>query len=184
MRRRQSGFGYLLVLLLVILMGIGLGAAGTLWRTESQRQKENELLYVGEEYRKALRSYYLASPADAGANPVVPKNFPKNLEELLLDTRQEIQPTRHLRKLYRDPMTGKSDWGMVVDPVTNEIKGVYSLAPGQPLKQKNFSLQQKEFAESTNYQAWRFVASEVELPPVANAQTSAKTNAATDNPNN
>ena len=46
MRRGQSGFGYLLVLLLIALLGIGLGAAGTLWSTESQRVKESDLLYI------------------------------------------------------------------------------------------------------------------------------------------
>ena len=100
--RRQQGFGYLLVLLLVVLMGIGLGVAGTLWKTESQRVKENELLFVGEAYRQAIRNYY------AAPGPV--KQYPKSLEDLLLDTRQ-TQLTRYLRKLYPDPIPVKQNGG-------------------------------------------------------------------------
>lgn len=148
--RGQQGFGYLLVLLLVMLMGIGLGAAGTLWKTESQRVKENELLYVGEAYRQAIQSYYTA--------PGPAKQYPKNLEDLLLDSRQ-TQLTRHLRKLYPDPMTGKAEWGLVRDAESQQISGVYSLAPGKPLKQQGFDARQKDFENAENYAAWRFVAS-------------------------
>ena len=113
--RQQSGFAYLLVLLMVVLMGLGLGAAGTLWRTESQRLKENELLYIGEQYRQAINRYYNAP------GPI--KQYPKSLEALLLDTRQPTL-TRHLRKLYPDPMTNNKEWGLVVDGDSEEIRGV------------------------------------------------------------
>lgn len=145
--RRQQGFGYLLVLLLVVLMGIGLGAAGTLWKTESQRVKENELLFVGEAYRQAIRSYYAAPPG---------KQYPKGLEDLLLDTRQ-TQLTRHLRKLYPDPITGKAEWGLIMDADSEQIRGVYSLAPGEPIKQQGFDSRQKDFENAESYGAWRFV---------------------------
>lgn len=150
--RRESGFAYLLVLLLVVLMGLGLGAAGTLWHTESQRLKESELLYIGEQYRQAINRYYNAP------GPI--KQYPKSLEALLLDSRQPTL-TRHLRKLYPDPMTHKKEWGLVVDPDSQEIRGVYSLAPGEPLKQHGFALNQREFGEAKSYAAWQFVV----MPP-------------------
>ena len=164
--RRQQGFGYLLVLLLVVLMGIGLGAAGTLWKTESQRIKENELLFVGEAYRQAIRSYY-AAPGPA-------KQYPKSLEDLLLDNRQ-TKLTRHLRKLYPDPLTGKAEWGLIRDAESQQINGVYSLAPGEPLKQQGFDSRQKDFENAENYQAWRFVVvdSAPTLPPGVKAPTPA-----------
>lgn len=146
--RRQSGFAYLLVLLLIVLMGLGLGAAGTLWHTESQRLKESELLYIGEQYRQAINSYYNA--------PGTIKQYPKSLEALLLDTRQPTL-TRHLRRLYPDPMTNTKEWGLVVDPDNQQIRGVYSLASGEPLKQQGFALNQREFEEAKSYAAWQFV---------------------------
>ena len=156
--RQQSGFAYLLVLLLVVLMGLGLGAAGTLWQTESQRLKERELLYIGEQYRQAINRYYNAP------GPI--KQYPKSLEALLLDTRQPTV-TRHLRKLYPDPMTHKKEWGLVVDGDSEEIRGVYSLAPGEPLKQHGFALHQQGFEEAKTYAAWQFVVTPVAPPPTA-----------------
>lgn len=159
-RRRQSGFGYLLVLLMVVLLGLGLGVAGTLWRTDSQRVKENELLFNGEQYRKALTSYY-NEDVPGGA-----KHYPKKLEDLLLDKRKP-ELTRHLRKLYPDPVAGKNEWGLIRDPLSQEVSGVYSLASGQPLKQQGFSAQQKTFAAAVSYEAWRFEAIKAAPPPSA-----------------
>jgi len=157
MRRDQSGFGFLLVLMLIALLGIGLGAAGTLWSTESQRVKESDLLYVGEQYRKAIRSYYNAPTLDKA------KRYPKKLEDLLLDTRQP-QLMRYLRKLYVDPMSGKNEWGLIVDEASHGISGVYSLAPGKPLKQLGFDAAHKDFENAPNYAAWRFVVTEAAQP--------------------
>lgn len=152
--RRQAGFGYLLVLLLVALLAMGLGQAGTLWRTESQRIKETDLLFIGEQYRQAIQSYYAASPGNA-------KHYPKKLEDLLLDARQ-IKLTRHLRKLYSDPITGKNEWGLIRDADSQEISGVYSLAPGEPRKQQGFSTPQSTFVEAKSYEAWRFMATKAD----------------------
>lgn len=154
--RRQAGFSYLLVLLLIVLIGIGLGAAGTLWRTESQRLKEAELLFIGEQYRKAIRSYYSAS--------AVAKQYPKNLEDLLLDSRQTVL-TRHLRKLYPDPVTGKKEWGLIMDAESQQVSGVYSLAQGKPIKQLGFDSRQKDFENAESYGDWRFVVTGVEAAP-------------------
>ncbi len=165
MIRRQSGFSFLLVLLLIVLMGMGLGVAGTLWHTESQRAKEAQLLYVGEQYRKAIRSY-VESPAVAGAA----KHFPKKLDDLILDTRQNTLLLRHLRRLYPDPLTGKNDWGLIMDESNQQISGVYSKAPGEPRKQQGFGINQKNFAAATSYADWRFEVVKTQ-PPVTAAST-------------
>lgn len=164
--RRQQGFGYLLVLLLVVLMGLGLGAAGTLWKTESQRVKENELLFVGEAYRQAIRDYYAATDV------AVVQQYPESLEALLLDTRQ-TRLTRYLRKRYPDPMTGKTEWGLIRDENSEQIRGVYSLAPGVPLKQQGFDARQKDFENAESYATWRFVVTGPvsTLPPGVKAST-------------
>ena len=172
MIRRQSGFSFILVLLLIVLMGIGLGVAGTLWHTESQRAKEAELLYTGEQYRKAIRSY-AESPAAAGAA----KHFPKKLDDLILDPRQNTL-VRHLRRLYPDPLTGKNNWGLIMDESNQQISGVYSKAPGEPRKQQGFGIEQKNFAAATSYADWRFEVVKAQAPPTATAtQPSAATQA-------
>ena len=91
---RAAGFTYLAVLLLVALIGLGLSSAATLFATAQQRERELELLFIGNQYRQAIGSYYESTPGGA-------KQFPPTLEALLKDERHPVT-VRHLRKLYAD----------------------------------------------------------------------------------
>jgi type II secretory pathway pseudopilin PulG len=102
--RAQRGFTYVGLLLAVALAGVALAAAGTLWSTTAKRDKELELLFVGDQFRRAIGAYYEGTP---GA-----KRYPLKLEDLLEDKRLAVT-RRHLRQLYADPMTGKADWELV-----------------------------------------------------------------------
>ena len=143
----QSGFTYLLVLMLIALIGMGLAAAGTLWRTESQRGHEADLLFVGDQYRQAIRSYY-------ELDPVQPR-LPQTIDDLLEDNRRP-NIVRHLRRAYRDPLTG-GEFALIRDPETKGIVGVYSPAPGQPFKIEGFSVKDEAFKNAKSYTEWRFV---------------------------
>lgn len=145
---RERGFTYLGVLLLVALMGAVLAGTATVWRTMSQRDKERELLFVGQEFRKAIGLYYERTPGGA-------KQFPKTLEDLLLDKRQ-AGVARYLRRLYVDPMTGKKEWG-VVKGAGETIMGVYSLSADSPIKSGNFDEADKDFEGKGSYAEWKFV---------------------------
>ena len=120
----QSGFTYLFVLMLIALIGMGLAAAGTLWRTESQRDREADLLFIGDQYRQAIRSYYELDPAQP--------RLPQSIDDLLEDNRRP-DVVRHLRRAYRDPLTGGA-FALIRDPETRGIVGVYSPAPGRPFQ--------------------------------------------------
>jgi type II secretory pathway pseudopilin PulG len=106
-RGRQAGFTYVAVLILLAVLSAGLAGVGTMWHTQAQREREEELLFIGEQFRTALRSYVQGSPAGA-------KRFPNSLEELLQDRRQPTT-VRHLRRIFVDPMTRRAEWG--VQPV-------------------------------------------------------------------
>jgi len=144
----QRGFTYLGVLFLVALMGGALAAAGQLWSTASQRARERELLWVGNQYAMALRSYHRHSPGIA--------QYPTSLEELLEDDRQ-VKRQRHLRRLYPDPITGSGEWGLIRS-VDGRITGVYSLSERQPMKTANFPAGWEGFEGMTRYADWQFVA--------------------------
>lgn len=146
-RARQQGFTYLLVLLMVALIGLGLGGAGTLWHTEVRRANEIELLFVGAQYRQAIESYYALDPA-------LPQ-LPKSVADLLEDRRRS-QPVRHLRRAYRDPLTG-GDLLLISAGPNEGILGVMSGAPGRPLKRAGFRPEEQAFAGAESYAAWRFV---------------------------
>ena len=147
-RQDEQGFTYIGVLVLVALMGIALSAAGQMWHTLQQREKEQELLFIGHQFRLALDRYAKLTPGQA-------KRYPLALEDLLQDPRRtEIQ--RYLRKIYRDPMTGNAEWGLITGP-DGEIYGVHSLSDGEPLKKSNFGLADRQFEGRMKYSDWVFM---------------------------
>ncbi len=145
---RQSGFTLLGLLFLVALLGVGLAALGQVWETANRREKEAELLFIGDEYRRALESYYLATPGQE-------KHFPKTLRELLADPRFP-NTVRHLRRLYRDPMTQSTDWGLVKQG--EEITGLHSLSGDAPFKVDGFRKPYDAFKGAASYRNWVFAA--------------------------
>lgn len=158
---RAAGFTYLTVLFIVAFMGVGLALAGQVWHTAAMRDREAELLYTGNQYRKAIERYYLNGPAQ----------YPRALADLLQDSRKPgIE--RYLRRLYPDPLTGKYDWGIVKAP-DGGVMGVYSQSEQKPLKSANFRPLDKEFEKAEKYADWKFVyaplaAAGAKPPPGAN----------------
>lgn len=147
--RATAGFTYLAVLLLVALIGLGLASAATLFAAAQQRERELELLFVGNQYRQAIGSYYESTPGGA-------KQFPPTLEALLKDERHPVT-VRHLRKLYSDPMTGRRDWVLVMTP-DNRIAGVASRSTARPFKTGNFANPlDRDFRGAASLSEWRFV---------------------------
>ena len=49
-------------LFLVAIMAGGLALTGDVWHTSTMREKEAELLFVGNQYRRAIQRYYLTGP--------------------------------------------------------------------------------------------------------------------------
>jgi len=149
--KKQRGFTYLAFMLFVALLGAGLAAYGELASHAAQREKEAELLFRGEQYRDAIASYYKKE-----------QRYPKALQDLLEDKRYPM-PVRHLRKLYRDPITGDEEWGLVEAP-GGGVMGVFSRSEQEPVKTGNFSPKNQEFAETQRYADWKFVHSPPGLP--------------------
>ena len=146
--RSEAGFTYIGILLALALFGVALGATGDVWRTAAQREREQELLFVGNQFRDAFMSYY-------GATPAGQRRYPRVLEDLVEDNRFPM-PRRHLRRVYADPMTGKPEWGLV-DAPGGGIAGVHSRSEAKPLKIGNFSAQDAKFEGAERYSDWKFV---------------------------
>ena len=108
------------------------------------REREQELLFIGGEYRRAIASYYRA-----GAH-----QFPQDLNDLLEDKRFP-EPRHHLRRLYTDPMTGAADWTILQSDMAG-ITGIASSSNAEPLKKKGFPLDEKTFEDKTSYSDWKF----------------------------
>jgi type II secretory pathway pseudopilin PulG len=147
-RRSQQGFTYLMVLVCVVAIGIALTGTATVWTTAAKRDREQELLWVGNQFRLAVQRYYEQGPGGV-------KMYPHSLDELLEDRRWP-EPHRHLRRMYADPITGSVDWQTVLTP-DGQILGVASPSAAVPLKRAGFDDTYAPFAEAKSYADWRFV---------------------------
>ena len=148
MRDPAAARGLVLLALLIFLAltTLAVTVASEFWSMALQREREAELLFVGNQYRRAIESYWTASPG-----PV--KTMPTSIRQLLLDDRFP-QPVMHLRRQYVDPMTGED---MKLVTTGNVIVGVHSRSKDTPIKQTNFSDRNTQFDNATTYQQWRFV---------------------------
>ncbi len=158
---RQGGFTYLGLLAFVAIMGVGLLAAGEVWQTAQRREKERELLFIGDQFRSAIGRYY-EHPAGGASR------YPATLEDLLKDPRSP-STQRYLRRIYRDPITGSTEWGVIRKP-DGGIYGVYSLSEVEPLKHANFSLADKDFEGKVKYADWIFAYVPKENAPKASSR--------------
>jgi type II secretory pathway pseudopilin PulG len=149
--QRQGGFAYLGLLAFIVLFGLALSAAAVVWSKATQREREEELLFVGQEFRAAIGRYRERNQARAD-------RLPRELTDLLQDDTQ-VPMQRYLRKVYVDPMTGKRNWGLVRAP-GGGILGVYSTSAKAPLRKVRFPAGLADFAEAKQYSEWRFIVQE------------------------
>lgn len=144
---RCRGLAYLWLLFAVAALGLGLTAAAQVWTTMAQREREAELLFVGDQFRRAIGAYYEATP---GAS-----RYPRKLEDLLSDARYPAV-RRHLRRIYRDPMSGTLDWGIVSAP-DGGIAGVFSKSGQRSLKKHGFKQEYAVFEGAALHSDWKFI---------------------------
>jgi type II secretory pathway pseudopilin PulG len=146
--RRQKGFTYMIALFMVATLSVVSLRAMERTLTKDRREREAELLYVGQAYRQAIQVYYQNSPGTA-------KKYPPDLQSLLQDART-TSLQRPLRKLYRDPITSSLNWG-IVSSADGGVMGVYSLSTQQPIKVNGFPVTLFGFTGAKSYQQWQFV---------------------------
>ncbi|MNS03123.1 hypothetical protein D3C72_344510 [compost metagenome] len=147
--KRQQGFTYLSALILVAIISMVAVSTVQVGTFLQRRAAEEELLKIGIEFRNAFISYASSTPAGQS-------KLPSNLEELLRDPRYP-NTRRHLRKLYADPITGKSEWLPISARTGPGIAGVSSTSNLKPIKTGNFDSIFQEFEKATTYQDWQFV---------------------------
>lgn len=142
--RRARGFTYLAVLFAVAILSGGLALAGEMWETSARREREAELLFVGNQYRIAIQRYFLSGPQ---------RQYPRSLEDLLKDPRRPTTE-RYLRRLYPDPLTGEN-WSLIRAP-DGGILGVHSVSEARPLKTSGFHQRDAAFEGAERYSDWKF----------------------------
>jgi type II secretory pathway pseudopilin PulG len=142
----QRGTILLTLLFLVVLLGLTAGLAGQALKDYVQREREDELLWRGQQYRQAIASY---AKGQSGVQA-----YPSGLEDLLRDPRFP-GVIRHLRRPYEDPMTGEP-WELIRDG-GNRVIGVRSTSTLKPFRQDGFDRELETFKGKSSYREWEFV---------------------------
>jgi hypothetical protein len=145
---KAEGFTYIGVLFAVVLAGVALTLTAQVWSTNNRRAKEAQLLFAGGQLVQAIGRYYEQSPGQQ-------KQYPKNLEDLLLDRRYP-EVRRYLRRIYFDPMTGRPEWGLLLQP-DGGITGVYSLSSEKPFRTVATEVNGVSVGGGREYSQWHFI---------------------------
>jgi len=146
-RAAQAGFTYVALLAIVALIGIALAAIGTRWADQVQREREQQLLRVGQLYAQALLSYHRGSPGSD-------KTWPRDMSELLQDPRM-LGTVRHLRAPYTDPMVPGQPFG-VIRAADGSIRGVFSTSTATPFRDGPVDLDVVVLPPARHYADWQF----------------------------
>lgn len=146
-RPRQAGFTYLMLLWWVAISGFMLATLGHSWLLDARRAREAELIWRAEQFRMAIEAYASVPVAEGTSR------LPTRLADLLED-RRSGQLQRHLKRVWTDPITGRTEWGLVREG--EGIVGVHSLSTARPLNAP-------EGVET--YAQWVFVAGQGPSPP-------------------
>ena len=93
-RSAPAGFTYIGLLFAVAILGITLGAVGVVWSTQIRRDKEAELLFVGDQIRQGDR------PLRGERRPAIPES---------LETWSKTSARRLPRHLSAPDLSGSDD---------------------------------------------------------------------------
>jgi hypothetical protein len=94
-RGTESGFALAALLVTIAVMMVGMSVAAPTWRYVVQNDKEQELIFRGNQIADAIQRYQAKN-----GNAV-----PASLEVLVKG--------KYLRKLYTDPMTKDGEWRLI-----------------------------------------------------------------------
>lgn len=93
---KRKGSILLILMFGVFVLSIGLMVAVPVWQTQIQREKEEELIFRGNQYVEAVRLFQTKNPG----------SFPKSLDELFEE--------KCIRRLYEDPMSEDGEWNLIL----------------------------------------------------------------------
>src|SRR5277367_3622342 len=118
-RRRQGGYALLLVVFLTALLVVSTMSIGLRILTEGKREKEQEMIWRGQQYTRGIKLYYRKLG-----------RFPTSLEDL---TKPKVGTLRFMRQAYKDPMN-KDDgsWRLIYVGPSGQLIG--SLKPPESLQ--------------------------------------------------
>src|SRR5580692_166353 len=113
-RGNQGGYALLLVVFLTALLVVGTMSIGLRILTEGKREKEQEMIWRGQQYTRGIKLYYRKLG-----------RFPTSLDDL---TKPKIGNIRFMRQAYKDPMNKEDGaWRLIYVGPSGQLIG--SLKP-------------------------------------------------------
>jgi type II secretory pathway pseudopilin PulG len=94
-RRDEGGYAMVALLVALAVMGVILGVVMPVWRTVVQREKEEELIFRGRQYARAIQLYQRKFAAA----------YPASIDVLV--------EQKFLRKKFKDPMTKGGEFEII-----------------------------------------------------------------------
>ncbi|HEX9860887.1 MAG TPA: type II secretion system protein [Nitrospirota bacterium] len=151
----SGGYTYIGLLMVIVIIGIMTTVVAQTWKSVARVQKEKELIWIGHQFRTALKGYYDYRKGLHGGNPGA--FYPSDVKDLLKDPGRPADHA-YLRKIYTDPVTGKDDWVYIMGGGTggSGIIGVRSASDKATLKRDGFDKADENFKGKTKYSEWEF----------------------------
>ena len=111
-RKKQGGYALLMVVFLVTLVLVASMSIGLRVLTEGRREKEQEMIWRGQQYTRGIKLYYRKFG-----------RFPTSLDNL---TQPSVGNIRFMRQAYKDPMNKEDgSWRLIyVGPAGNLIGSI------------------------------------------------------------
>lgn len=131
-----------------VILALGANSVMTVVSQQAQRDREAELLRIGQEFVTAIGAYYDKSPGNV-------RQFPPSLAHLAEDPRF-VGLRRHLRRIYPDPLAPGKPWGLI-QRADGTIEGVYSTSTDQPIRDQRVDLGDLQLGPARSYADWKFV---------------------------
>jgi len=143
-RRPRGSPGYTFPLMLVIITALSFGASQIeiAARYRLERDKEEELLFRGLAYVKAINAFHAKN-----------HRYPREITELAGRGREG---SGTIRQIYKDPMTGKDF--QLIQTKEGAITGIVNSSTAKPFRTADFEKELEGFDKAKTYSDWKFSA--------------------------
>src|SRR5262245_47366746 len=115
---KEAGYTLAVVMVFTSVVLVTLSGAVLNWQKAMQREREEELIYRGKQFMRAVELWQRKFPG----------TYPTTIDALL-----STNNTRFLRKKWKDPITNSDEWRLLKMNVDGSISGLTVLGGSSPL---------------------------------------------------
>src|SRR6185295_9006452 len=120
---KEAGYTLAVVMVFTSVLLVTLSGAVINWQKAMQREREEELIYRGKQFMRAVELWQRKFPG----------TYPTTLDALL-----STNNTRFLRKKWKDPITNSDEWRLLKMNPDGSISGLTVIPGNSPLGPSNF----------------------------------------------